>query len=216
MRMGTPLSFHHRWTRVGGVCGIAAVLFYFAAAFLPLPDTASLILAFAFGPLVSIASWGLVHALEQGKPRVGTRIAGFLGASAGITVLAMLTVQQALFAAQGKIAEGDPSRASLIALSDAVHFGLDIAWDCLIAASITLFALHFWRVPAFGKVMSALGVLCGLGLFAINMAAFPDPPDSIGLLDMGPFCALWMLVAYVWLLRSGIVARHGGAPSELG
>ncbi|QQR87310.1 MAG: hypothetical protein IPJ76_03555 [Flavobacteriales bacterium] len=200
MERSSPLD--RSWTLTGGSCGIAAVLAYFGAAFIPLPDTASLILAFAFGPLVSVASLGLVHALEQGTPRVGIRMAGFLGAAAGITVLAMLAVQQALFAAQGKITEGDPSRASLIALGDAVHFGLDIAWDCLIAASITLFAIHFWRDSNFGKVLSVLGVLCGIGLFAINIAAFPHPPDSIGLLDMGPFCALWMLMVYGWMLRA--------------
>jgi hypothetical protein len=199
------------WTRTGGICGIAAILAYFGAAFVPLPDTASLILAFAFGPLVSIASLGLVHGSEQGAPRVGVRVAGFLGAAAGITVLAMLTVQQALFAAYDRIPDADASRASLIALSDAVHFGLDIAWDCLIAASITLFAIHFWRISRFGMVLSVLGVPCGAGLFVINMAAFPDPPDSIGMLDMGPFCALWMLVVYGWMIRRGMVAGRDGA-----
>ena len=194
-------DLHQGWVRTGGLCGIAAILAYFGAAFLPLPDAAGLVLAFAFGPLVSIASLGLVHAVEQGTPRVGARIACFLGASAGVTVLAMLTVQQALFAAYGRVPESDPSRAALVELGNAVHFGLDIAWDCLIAASITLFAIHLWRFPTFGKVLSITGMLCGTLLFGINMAAFPDPPDSIGMLDMGPFCALWMLVVYGWMLR---------------
>ena len=189
------------WSLTGGVCGLFGILAYFGAAFLPLPDVAGLILAFAFGPLVAIASLGLVHAVEQGTPRVGARIAGFLGAAAGVTVLAMLAVQQALFAAYGRVPESDPSRTALMDVGNAVHFGLDIAWDCLIAASITLFAIHFWRIPRAGRVLSAVGVLCGLGLFAINMAAFPDPPDSIGLPDMGPFCALWMLLVYLWMLR---------------
>lgn len=200
--MTHPNRHRRAWTLTGGICGIVAVLAYFGAAFIPLPDSAALILAFAFGPLVSIASLGLVHTLEQGSPRVGLRVAGFLGAAAGITVLAMLAVQQALFAAQANIDAADPSRASLIAQSNAVHFGLDIAWDCLIAASITLLAIHFWRISYFGKVLSGMGVLCGVGLFAINMAAFPDPPDSMGLLDMGPFCALWMLAVYGWMLRA--------------
>lgn len=212
--MESSPTLQRSWTTTGGLCGIAGILAYFGAALIPLPDTASLILAFAFGPLVSIASLGLVHALEQGTPRVGIRVAGFLGAAAGITVLAMLTVQQALFAAQGRIANGDPSHASLIALGNAVHFGLDIAWDCLIAASIALFAIHYWRVSAFGKFLSAVGVLCGITLFAINMAAFPDPPESIGLLDMGPFCALWMLVVYTWMLRMGLAAQRGDAVED--
>lgn len=211
MLMNNAPPLQGSWTLTGGICGVMAVLAYFGAAFIPLPGTASLILAFAFGPLVSIASLGLVRALEQGTPHVGVRVAGFLGASAGITVLAMLSVQQALFAAQADIPEADPSRAALIALSDAVHFGLDIAWDCLIAASITLFAIRFWRVSAFGKALSVLGTLCGAGLFAVNMAAFPDPPESIGMLDMGPLCALWMLVVYGWMLRVGAAARPSGA-----
>lgn len=201
--MSTSPQLHRTWTRTGGISGIAAILAYFGAAFLPLPDTAALVLAFAFGPLVSIASLGLVHALEGERPRVGLRIAGFLGAAAGVTVLAMLTVQQALFAAYADIPASDPARASLIALGNAVHFGLDIAWDCLIASSITLFAIHFWRRGVFGKVMAATGTLCGVGLFAINMAAFPHPPDSIGWLDMGPLCALWMLVVYTWTIITG-------------
>ncbi|HMQ76524.1 MAG TPA: hypothetical protein PKE21_10135 [Flavobacteriales bacterium] len=188
------------WARTGGICGIAAILAYFGAAFLPVPDTAALVLAFAFGPLVAIASLGLVHAVERGPARVGARIAGFLGAAAGVTVLAMLTVQQALFAAYGRVPESDPSRMALVELGNAVHFGLDIAWDCLIAASITLFAIHLWRASRFGKVLSITGVLCGTLLFGINMAAFPDPPDSIGMLDMGPFCALWMLAVYGWMI----------------
>ena len=200
---------HHQglrrsWVRTGGICGIAAILAYFGAAFLPLPESVALVLAFAFGPLVAIASLGLVHAVEQGTPRVGARTAGFLGAAAGVTVLSMLAVQQALFAAYGRVPESDPSRTALMELGNAVHFGLDIAWDCLIAASITLFAIHLWRASTFGKVLSVVGVLCGLGLFVINMAAFPDPPDSIGWLDMGPYCALWMLVVYGWM----VAQRH--------
>ncbi|MEO8588970.1 MAG: hypothetical protein ABI432_06365 [Flavobacteriales bacterium] len=191
-------------TLTGGICGAAGVIAYFGAAFLPLPDTLGLVLAFAFGPLVSIASLGLVYAVEEGSPRVGARIAGFLGAAAGIMILGMLTVQQALFAAYGRMPEADPSRASLITLGEAVHFGLDIAWDCLIAASIVLFALHMWRSARFGKIFSGLGLVCGLLLFGINMAAFPVPPDTIGWIDMGPFCALWMLAVYI---RMGMVAR---------
>ncbi len=197
--MRHPEALGRTWIITGGLCGIAAILAYFGAAFLPLPVRPAQVLAFAFGPLVAIASLGLVHAVEQGTPRVGTRIAGFLGASAGVTVLAMLTVQQALFAAYGRLPESDPFRTALMDVGSAVHFGLDIAWDCLIAASITLFAIQLWRLSAFAKALSLTGTLCGTLLFGINMAAFPDPPDSVGMLDMGPFCALWMLVVYGWM-----------------
>ncbi len=200
----------HTWILTGGICGTAGVLAYFGAAFLPLPDSAGLVLAFAFGPLVSIASLGLAYAPADGSVRVGARIAAFFGAAAGIMVLAMLTAQQALFAAYARIPETDPARTSLIALGNAVHFGLDIAWDCLISASIVVFAFHMWRSPRFGKAFSVLGLACGLLLFGINIAAFPAPPDSIGWLDMGPFCALWMLAVYVRMVMIGY--RAIGSP----
>lgn len=193
----------HTWILTSGICGTAGVVAYLGAAFLPLPDSAGLVLAFAFGPLVSVASLGLAHALADGRRYVGARIAAFLGAAAGIMVLAMLAVQQALFAAYERIPETDPARRSLTHLGEAIHFGLDIAWDCLIAASMVLFALHMWRSPRFGKIFSVLGSACGLLLFGINIAAFPAPPDSIGWLDMGPFCALWMLAVYVRMVMIG-------------
>lgn len=203
----------YTWILTGGICGTAGVLAYFGAAFLPLPDSAGLVLAFAFGPLVSVASLGLAYALAHGSLRVGARIAALLGAAAGILVLAMLTVQQALFAAYGRIPEADPARASLIAVGDAVHFGLDIAWDCLISASIVLFAFYMWRSPGFGKIFSVLGLACGLLLFGINIAAFPAPPESIGWVDMGPFCALWMIAVYVRMVMLGYRAV---APTRIG
>ena len=212
MYMTSHPTLEPTWTRTGGICGIAAILAYFGAAFLPLPGSAAFVLAFAFGPLLSIASLGSVYALEKDHPRVGLRIAGTLGAAAGFTVLAMLTVQQALFAAYSDIPQSDPARASLITLGNAVHFGLDIAWDCLIASSITLFALHFWRISTFGKALSITGMVCGAGLFVINMAAFPHPPESIGWLDMGPLCALWMLLVYGWIILTG--SRSASAPLQ--
>ena len=191
------------WILTGGICGSAGVLAYFGAAFLPLPDSIGLVLAFAFGPLVSIASLGLAYALADGPPSVGARIAAFLGAAAGITVLVMLAIQQALFTAYANIPATDAARTSLIATGNAVHFGLDIAWDCLIAASIVLFALHMWRSMRFGKIFSVLGALCGVLLFGINIAAFPAPPESIGWVDMGPFCAVWMLAVYIRMCIAG-------------
>ncbi|HRH69868.1 MAG TPA: hypothetical protein PLB89_10215 [Flavobacteriales bacterium] len=200
----TYLPDHSRtWVLSGGLSGAVGVFAYFGAAFLPVPDIVGLVLAFAFGPLIAIASLGLAQALINGPPRVGAQVAAFLGAAAGIVVLAMLTVQQALFAAYENIPGTDTARTSLIALGDAVHFGLDIAWDCLISASIVLFALQMWGSPPFGRIFSTLGVVFGLLLFGINIAAFPSPPDSIGWVDMGPFCALWMLAVYIRMCMAG-------------
>lgn len=69
--------------------------------------------ALAFGPLLTIAMMRLVHAWEQHIPRVDARTAGLHGASTGTAVLAMLTVQQALFPTPVRIPDVDPLRTAL-------------------------------------------------------------------------------------------------------
>ncbi len=202
-----PTTHRRTWILTGGISGMAGILAYFGAAFLPLPHTAALLLAFAFGPLIAVAALGLPHALHAGAPRVGSRIAAFFGAAAGIMVLAMLCVQQVLFTVYADLPADDPARPTLIARGDAVHLGLDIAWDLLIATSIVLFAVQMWRAPRFGKVPAVLGMACGALLLGINMAAFPQPPDHIDWFDMGPLCALWMLGVYVQMVR--VAGRTG-------
>lgn len=56
------------WARVGGWSGIAAVAAYLLAAFAPVPDRLGYVLAFAFGPLVAVASVGMRRVLAAARP----------------------------------------------------------------------------------------------------------------------------------------------------
>lgn len=190
------------WIRTGATCGLLGVAAYAAAAFAPIPERLALTLAFAFGPLVSLACVGLHALLAIPRRRVALDTAALLGVAAGITVLAMLTVQQALvmilrdLVAQATDPAGADALRALRRPLDSVHFGLDVAWDVLIATATILFGWSMLAHPRFGRVMSATGIALGALLLGYNLWYFPVPPAASRSIDWGPFVALWMLVAY--------------------
>lgn len=190
------------WARVGGWAGVGAVLAYLGAAFAPLPDTAGFALAFAFGPLVAVASLGLRKVLAAERPGPLADLSALFGAGAGFMVLAMLTVQQAIFARAPRWGSLPPeARAALRDGLDAVHFGLDVAWDVSIGTAVLLAATAMFGHSSFGRSMGATGVVLALLLLGFNVWTFPVPPAAAGSIDWGPFVALWMLATYGLMLR---------------
>ena len=194
---------------MGGICGILGIASYLAAAFAPLPDFLGYVAAFAFGPLVSISSVGLYHWLADGRRTPLLQIATGFGIAAGVTLLIMLTTQQAIFGVQkARIASAnEPSAVETYRKVseglNAVHYGIDVAWDVLIASAVILFGIAMMRHNLFLKVFGAVGVVIGLLLLSFNLWYFPTPPGGAGSIDWGPLTALWMLVSFVILLRAG-------------
>ena len=195
--------------RVGGICGILGIVSYLAAAFAPLPDFLGYVAAFAFGPLISISSLGLYHWLAANRRTPLLQIATGFGIAAGVTVLIMLTTQQSIFEVQrARIASTNESTAietykKVSEGLNAVHYGIDVAWDVLIGSAVVLFGIAMMRHNLLLKVLGASGVLIGLLLLSFNLWYFPTPPGDAGSIDWGPLTALWMLVSYVLLLRAG-------------
>lgn len=196
------------WIRTGGVCGLLGIASYLAAAFAPLPEVAAYAAAFAFGPLLGVGLAGARHLLALERPGPLVDVAALFGTAAGFTVLAMLTVQQAIFgstaaaiAAAGETPDAQVLRQVRTGL-DSVHLGLDVAWDVLIGTSVLLFGLAMLRHPSFGRLLGGLGVALGALLLGFNLWYFPTPPADAGSIDWGPFVALWLLAVFVQQLRA--------------
>jgi len=212
MEHQTDLSLS--WIRVGGVCGLLGIGAYLAATFVPLPDTLGYAAAFAFGPLLAVGAVGLYHclALVQRGPLV--QVAAVAAIAGSVTVLIMLTTQQAIFGVMKRaIAEAsDPASADVYRKVanglDAVHLGIDVAWDVLISVAVILFAIAMMRHPRFGRVMGVSGVGFGGLLLVFNLRYFPVPPAAANSIDWGPFVALWLLAAFLLLLRAVPWARE--------
>jgi magnesium-transporting ATPase (P-type) len=211
--MGQDDDLVVKWIRTGGVCGLLGVGAYVAAAFAPLPDVLGYAAAFAFGPLLAIGAIGLYYCLSLERRDPLVQIAAFFAAAGGVTVLIMLTTQQAIFGLMKRaIAEaGDPAAADIhrkiAAGLNAVHFGIDIAWDVLISVAVVLFGIAMLRQPRFGRVLGGIGVVLGGLLLAFNLWYFPTPPASAESIDWGPFVAVWFVVIFVRLLGTEKWAR---------
>lgn len=199
-----------RWSLIGGVCGVSAVLSYIGAAFIPMPDVLTLAAAFAFGPLLAIGCVGLHCATPAWAGRPTTQIAAGFGVAAGATVLAMLSVQQAIFAALGAAGAASAEMQATAKLAHAVHLGLDVAWDVLISTAVLLFSAGMLGLRGItGKLMGTSGLLLGSLLLGYNLWYFPQPPVDADSIDWGPFVALWLLLCFAmlamrrpWLLRA--------------
>lgn len=196
-----PVSWFNltRWS------GLGAFASYLAAAFVPLPDALSLLLAFTFGPLFMLASLGLYHLVRQWKDSVTLRVALLFNTVATALVTLMVVVQQTIFAFHDRYKAADRGGVTDEQLRwafkevNSVQLGIDIAWDIFISLGTACFALALWNHPLFGKAFTASGVAVAVLLLSFNLAYFPEPPGEAGSIDFGPFVALWYILLTVWL-----------------
>jgi hypothetical protein len=196
------------WIRVGWVCGFLGVIMYLLAAFAPLPDTLSYAAAFSFGPLLAVGAIGLYHCLALYRNSPLLQIAALFAIAGGVTVLIMLSTQQAIFSVTRSTANQLTDSSSKEIYKhirqglDSVQLGMDVAWDVLISASTILFGIAMLGNPRFGKIIGSLGILLGGLCLVFNLYYFPTPPADAGSIDWGPFVALWFVAVFVFLVRA--------------
>lgn len=194
------------WIRLAGISGLASVLCYFGAAFLPMPDVFTRLLAFAFGPLLSISFLGIYRSMAVYHDGPVLQIACLLGIIAGVMVTSMLVVQIGNNMVRADLlasAETEAAKES-IKLSwgavNRVQYLLDVVWDIFICMATILLGISMLTNPKFGKVWGGVGVVAGLLLLALNLQTFPYAPGEVGSVDLGPLVALWMMCVFIRLL----------------
>jgi len=201
MKESPELTQH--WVKVGGVCGVLSVVSYLAAAFAPLPNLLSYVTAFAFGPLLAVGVTGLYYCLALQRRGPMIQIATVFGIAGGVTVLIMLTTQQAIFSViKSSSTSAGTELSQFKAGLNAVQLGLDVAWDVLICVAVILFGIAMLHHPRFGRVFGSIGIISALLALSFNLWYFPIPPAAANSIDWGPLVALWLLVTFVMLLRS--------------
>lgn len=194
-----------QWHRLAVYCGITAFSSYFLAAFAPLPEKLSLLLAFAFGPLFMLSCLGLFFLLKYWKDSINLRIAILFNTVATAIVTVMLVVQLTSqeFHNQYKLANrGSVSEEQLKWIFkevNSVQLGIDLAWDVFISIGTFFFALVMFNHPKINKIISVLGMFFSILLLGFNLTYFPEPPSEVGSIDFGPFVAIWYLILMSWL-----------------
>lgn len=195
----------HRLEKIGAIAGLVSVVFYFGAAVLPgIPDYLGRLLGFAFPLLWIVSFMGLYNFLKKESHTPSLEIAyyfGIIGAAIGCT---FIVVQQANFIFHDKAMEAattEEAKALLKATfqgANRVQEGMDVVFDIFITISWFLFGINIARNTTFRKLLGWIACLLSLGLLTLNMITFPTAPAEAGLIDLGPFLGLWILVVYVW------------------
>jgi hypothetical protein len=199
------ISIRLQWIKTGAIAGVIGIVCYFAAAFMPLPDSVSYLAAFAFGPLLAVGLSGLYFFLSATDKSPRVTIAWVSAIAGGVVLLIMLTVQQSLFntilKAKDSLKNADTNTVAFVKEGlNSIHFGMDIAWDILICTSTILFGFTMLRKPGIWKAAGAAGIVSGMLLIGFNLYFFPDPPESVGSIDFGPLVALWLAGLFILLL----------------
>jgi hypothetical protein len=200
------VSQSNSWVRLASITGLASIVCYFAAAFLPLPDILARLLVFAFGPLLCVSFLGLYRymSVDSGGPVL--QVACLFGIIAGVLVTTMLVLQVGNNMVQSDMlaeADSDTSKEALRTAGRAVNrvqYLLDVVWDIFICVSTILLGIVLWSHRRFGKIWGGIGFMAGFALLVLNLRSFPYPPAEAGSVDLGPLVALWMLGVFARLL----------------
>lgn len=187
------------WMRMGIVGGLCASIFYPLLIFLPgAPLAVSAALAALLGPAIGLASLGLHRLLRLGGRPTASAIGAISNVAAGALLTAMLLVQL-----------GVRSRApDTVGDMVGIWLGLDVAWDVYVGLGTVCFAVSMFAHPRYRWPFAVPGLAIGLLLLVLNLWTFPEPPDTAGLVDVGPLVGLWYLVVTVQLWRSLAWARQ--------
>jgi hypothetical protein len=163
------------------VSGTIATAGYVGIVFLPGPTWLLAAVAFGFVASLSVGSVAIWRVLVGPAARNPVAmLAAFSNVLAGALFLAMVLVQLAAKEVR------DPPDEQV----RAVYWGLDVAWDLYLGAGTLGFAWVFRESAQFRRLWLPGGVVGGL-LIVLNVASFPEPPGSAGLVDVGPLVGLW-------------------------
>jgi len=184
----------YQWARVSAICGILGVVAYAVTFVTGHNATFGVPLAFAFAFGITVSSIGLYHILGGTRGSRMALVAAVFNVIAAGQLLAMIVIQLSVYAMVGQ------PEAAL----KAVWWGLDVVWDLYVGTGTILFALCMFGRRGLGAWLGVPGLLVGGLLLIINIATFPDPPDTVGLVDFGPLVGIWYLVVYVRLGTSAV------------
>jgi hypothetical protein len=190
----------YRWAGATAICGIVGIVAYagtLATSHSTSPVIAvPLLFAFAFG--ITVSSIGLYYILGSTTGSPMALIAAVANVIAAAQLLAMLMVQMSVYSLVQQ------PEAAL----KAVWWGLDVAWDLYVGTGTILFALCMFGRRGLGIWFGVPGLLIAGLLLIFNIATFPKPPDTAGLVDFGPLVGLWYLVVYVRLGVSSVLLER--------
>jgi drug/metabolite transporter (DMT)-like permease len=184
----------------GALAGFGGTLAYFIIAFVSLPDNLTFLLAMFFPVGLIIFFYSLREFIKSKASNHFNELSFLFCSFALVIVAVMLSVQIGIQSGiDAKNATDSVKQIKMMLRS--IDMGIDVAWDVFISTGMIFLAFATFKLPAL-KWWGIVNGLLGLMLLVFNILSFPEPPMDAGLMDVGPFIALfWILlqIRMVWM-----------------
>jgi len=206
--MNTLSHPQNHWALAGIISGVGAAITYFMAIAGPLPLVGSYVAFMGFGPLLCVAIVSFYYYLKVSNDTITLRLGTVLLVLAGAINTLMAAMQGALRIYMNDLPQAESSiETTKVAWKLAMHvgnamqLGADVAWDYFVLPGLILFGIGIMNHPRFGKWFGWTAVVIGASGMVFNCWTFPNPPDTVGLIDVGPLAGIWFTVFTVQMVR---------------
>jgi hypothetical protein len=206
--------------KVGGLCGVLAVLFFLSSQVVgdvlhEFPISASRAeivamwwLATLWGPLGIVMMYAVNRLLAQERDGAVNRVAFIYGVIAFTLVVLMIMVQAAVLLKASDMALDGPAEQveawhDMALVARGVDWGIDIAWDLFLGLWMLLTSLLMFGHSRLGRRWAVPAIVLAVVLLGFNAVTVPFPPDTRGLIDPGPFVGMYYLALSAYMLKLG-------------
>lgn len=196
----------------GGLCGILGTLLYVLIGFIPFDQNLLYTMAMAWPILSIVFAYSLYRFVAIERQSLANQLS-FVFAALGFTVVAcMISVQLAVkFGIQEQIANAPDIENLLDSIRPTIRLidlGLDVAWDLLIGTSLVFLFAAIKGHSKFRLGWALPALVLGITLMILNAYTFPNPPNTDGLVDIGPLIGLYIIILSIRLLVIGLKNRN--------
>ena len=195
MRTNTNSKFYV----TGGICGIIGVICYILASSLPAPPKFSFLLALAWPILSIIFAYSIYKFVALDHQSIYNQLAFLFVTIAFVLVSIMISIQVVVKtgmqdAIDNAISSEQTNLELIMKSLRWVDLGVDLAWDLFLGLALIFLAIAITRHPKLGKWWSIPLAALAIALIVLNMLTFPYPPDTQGILDVGPLIGIFMVL----------------------
>ena len=184
---------------IGGICGILGNINYIIAITFPLPPAVSFLLAISWPIFSLIFAYSVYKYIAIHKQSINNQLAFLFTCLAFILVSIMISIQLVVKTGMEESiinASGSEKDTLLLILGSLrwVDLGVDLAWDIFLGFALLLLSIVIKGHPKFGIWWSIPLALLGIAIIVTNLYTFPNPPDTRGLIDVGPLTGSFIII----------------------
>ena len=82
-----------------------------------------------------------------------------------------------------------------------------MSWDLFIGVSLIFLSIAINKNNLFKLWWTIIGSILGILLIVLNVATFPWPPNTKGLIDIGPLVGLYIIFLSIRLIIIGVKGK---------